>query len=320
MGKIKVGIIGGAGYVAGELIRLLLHHELVEIIFIQSESNKGKPVCEVHKDLIGETILTFSEDVVDNVDVIFLCKGHGASRGVMDGIKISPETKIIDLSQDYRLDDSFVYGLPEVNQLQIEKANRVANPGCFATAIQLSLLPAVKSNLTSPSIHLSGITGSTGAGQSFSLTSHFSWRNNNISVYKPFTHQHLKEIDKTFKSLNNQYGSALNFIPYRGNFTRGIIISTYFHNGIRASELLDLYHDFYHNHPFTHVVQENPDLKQVVNTNKCLVYPTLIEGKVMVISILDNLLKGASGQALQNMNLMMGIDQTKGLKLKSIAY
>lgn len=316
---IKVGIIGAAGYTAGELLRILTHHPKTTIGYIQSESQAGKKVYEVHKDLTGELEVTFADKISEDVDVVFLCKGHGESKKILQEHPGLFRLKIVDLSQDYRLhgDHEFVYGLPEAKKDSIGEAEYVANPGCFATAIQLSLLPAIAGGLVKSDVHISGITGSTGAGQSFSATSHFSWRSNNASVYKPFTHQHLNEIGETLTGLNTEFNSDIHFIPYRGAFTRGIIITSYFNSSASKDELVNQYEGYYKNHPFTYVVDQNPDLKMVVNTNKCLVYPTVIEGRAMVISVIDNLIKGASGQAVQNMNLMFNLNQTEGLKLKA---
>ncbi|MEM9337356.1 MAG: N-acetyl-gamma-glutamyl-phosphate reductase [Bacteroidota bacterium] len=315
---IKVGIIGAAGYTAGELIRILVHHPEVQIDYVQSESQVGKKVYDIHKDLIGDLELTFTGDISSEVDVVFICKGHGESRKVLVAHPELYQTKVIDLSQDFRLagDHEFVYGLPEANAQAIGASKYLANPGCFATAIQLSLLPAVADGLITGDIHISGITGSTGAGQSFSETSHFSWRNNNASVYKPFTHQHLNEIGETFVKVNSGFDSSMHFIPYRGAFTRGIIITSYFETSASEEELNERYNAFYEHQVFTHVIDQNPDLKMVINTNKGVVYPTVIEGRAMIVSVIDNLLKGASGQAVHNMNLMFDLEPAEGLHLK----
>ncbi|MEM7296796.1 MAG: N-acetyl-gamma-glutamyl-phosphate reductase [Bacteroidota bacterium] len=320
---IKVGIMGAAGYTAGELIRILINHPQVDISFAQSESQAGKKLAEVHKDLSGEIDLSFTQNIEnDQVDVVFLCKGHGESKKILKNQPSLLTKKIIDLSQDYRLqgDHEFVYGLPEVNRNAIKESNHIANPGCFATCIQLGLIPSVMSNVIKGSVSISGITGSTGAGQSLSSTSHFSWRSNNASVYKPLKHQHLHEIGETLNILNPGFNTKLNFVPYRGAFTRGIITTSHFETSFTEKELLKIYQSFYQEDPFTHVIQENPDLKQVVGTNKCFVYPKVIDGTAIVISVIDNLLKGASGQAVQNMNLFFGLDETTGLKLKSSAF
>ena len=323
MGKIKVGILGAAGYTAGELIRVLLRHPEVVLGTLQSTSQAGKLISNLHTDLIGESELRFSASLQPQEhDVVFLCKGHGESVNL---IKEQPEllkTKIIDLSNDFRLTGTheFVYGLPESNRSAIQQAKYIANPGCFATAIQLSLLPAVASDLIGPDVHISGITGSTGAGQEFSLTSHFSWRSGNAGVYKPFEHQHLAEIGENLNRTNANFDTALHFIPYRGAFARGIITTAYFEAEISSEGVKEIYQRAYAEHPFTIVTNQNPDIKSVVNTNKCLVYPVKIGKNVMVIAVIDNLLKGAAGQAIQNMNLMFGLDETCGLKLKGSAF
>ena len=320
---IKVGIIGAAGYTAGELIRLLLHHEQVEIAMVQSESQAGKSVTEIHKDLIGEIDLVFTSEISGaDLDVVFLCKGHGESERILSTHPELLKLKVVDLSQDFRLggDQAFVYGLPELNREKIQAATLVANPGCFATAIQLGLLPAFAEKLVQGSVSISGITGSTGAGQSLSTTSHFSWRSNNASVYKALTHQHLREINETLHHLDPTFSEKVHFVPYRGAFTRGIIISSHFETGVSQEELINCYREFYRDDPFTHVVDVNPDLKMVVNSNKCLVFPQVIEGTAIIISVIDNLLKGASGQAVQNLNLMHGWDETQGLKIKNAVF
>lgn len=323
MKKIRVGIVGAAGYTAGELIRILIHHSNVEIVALQSESQAGKKAFEVHTDLVGETALTFSSSInPSDLDVAFLCKGHGESRRTIQSNPDFLKIKVIDLSQDYRLagEHDFIYGLPEFNRDQIQSANHIANPGCFATGIQLGILPAIKNGFVLGDLHISGLTGSTGAGQSLTLTSHFSWRNNNASVYKPFLHQHLMEIGESSASLNSQWKGQINFIPYRGAFTRGIITTSYFKTDASESELKSAYDNAYQNEPFTHVSYENPDLKMVVNTNKAVVFPKVIEGQGMVISVIDNLQKGASGQAIQNMNLLFGLEEKTGLNFKASAF
>ncbi len=324
MKKINVGIIGGAGYTGGELIRILINHHAVEIVFIHSKSNADKFVHDVHTDLRGETNLKFSSVIFDNIDVLFLCVGHGDAKKFLAENNISEKIKIIDLSQDHRVKSQesreFVYGLPELNKQEIKKANNIANPGCFATAIQMSLLPLAKQKLLNEDVHISGITGSTGAGQSLSETSHFSWRNNNLSTYKMLEHQHLKEINQTIKSLQNEFVKKINFIPYRGNFTRGIFITSYLKTALSLEAAKALYKEYYSSHPFVSISDVNPDLKQVVNTNKCLLYLEKHDDTLIIISIIDNLLKGASGQAVQNMNLMFGLEETTGLKLKSTSF
>ncbi|MEL7147978.1 MAG: N-acetyl-gamma-glutamyl-phosphate reductase [Bacteroidota bacterium] len=321
---IKVGIIGAAGYTAGELLRLLIHHQNVGDIQCQSNSQAGRPVAAVHTDLVGDLSIDFVKSFdLASVDVLFLCKGHGESRKFLEGNNVPPSVKIIDLSHDYRLasdHNPFVYGLPEMNKERIKQSDKIANPGCFATAIQLGLLPAAAHDLIKGAVHTSGITGSTGAGQSLSATSHFSWRNNNISVYKAFVHQHLSEVGESLSHMAAGQRYRLHFIPYRGNFTRGIIITSYFVTNASLEEATGAYQSFYEVSPFTHLVNENPNVKQVVNTNKALVYLEKHEDTLMVISVIDNLLKGASGQALQNMNLLFGLDETAGLQLKSSAF
>ncbi|HVX52099.1 MAG TPA: N-acetyl-gamma-glutamyl-phosphate reductase [Chitinophagaceae bacterium] len=335
--KIKAGIIGGAGYTGGELIRLLVNHPGVEIAFIDSKSNAGKPVYAVHQDLVGETGLHFSgkktEDNLPVADVIFLCTGHGEARRFLEANLqyIKTATKIIDLSNDFRLaaqaaisDRTFVYGLPELDRDAIKSAINVANPGCFATAIQLGLLPLAQAGILQQ-VYTTGITGSTGAGQSLSATSHFSWRANNIQAYKTLTHQHLGEIYQSLHLLQNSFsakpaagaGSGLNFVPWRGDFTRGIFVSSTLQCGLSKEALTALYKNYYADHVFTTVIDDALFLKQVVNTNKCLIQLEK-EGDVLVVhSAIDNLLKGASGQAVQNMNLMFGLEETAGLKLKA---
>jgi N-acetyl-gamma-glutamyl-phosphate reductase len=320
---IKIGIVGGAGYTGGELIRLLINHPEANIRFIHSSSNAGNPVHQVHADLIGETDLKFSGELQNDIDVLFLCVGHGDARKFLEQNKVAASVKIIDLSQDFRLKKKntfnsaeFVYGLPELNREQIRKASFVANPGCFATAIQLGLLPLAKKGLLRD-VYTTGITGSTGAGQSLSATSHFSWRANNIQAYKTLNHQHLNEIGESLQQLNTGGDIEINFIPWRGDFTRGIFISSQLSCDLSETGLNGLYHEFYEGHPFTVLSQEPIFLKQVVNTNKCIIQLEKVGTKLVVHSIIDNLLKGASGQAVQNMNLMFGIDETTGLRLKA---
>ena len=320
--QITAGIIGGAGYTAGELLRILVNHPNVEVSYVQSDSQDGKPVVSIHKDLIGDTDLAFSNKLLET-DVVFLCRGHGASKAFLESEELPGNPKIIDLSHDYRLNsqgNDFVYGLPEAFRNDIQQANKVANPGCFATCIQLALLPLAANGLLNDSIHVTAITGSTGAGQSLSPTSHFSWRNNNLSVYKPFQHQHLAEINQTLDTLAGKTGPELNFVPIRGDFTRGIFATSYLKSNLSLDEALSLYTNFYSGHPFTLVTNENPDLKQMVGTNKGLVFVNKIEDKLLIISVIDNLIKGASGQAVQNMNLMFSLNEDTGLKLKSTAF
>jgi len=321
--KVKVGIIGGAGYTGGELIRLLIHHPGVSVSFIHSRSNAGKPVHTVHQDLLGDTDVKFSGDLNDDMDVLFLCLGHGESKKFLTENKISEKIKIIDLANDFRLSQSskletrnFIYGLPELNKDNIKKANNVANPGCFATTIQLGLLPLAKAGLLKD-VYTTGITGSTGAGQSLTNTSHFSWRENNIQAYKTLTHQHLGEIGESLKQLQPAGDIHVNFVPWRGDFTRGIFISSQLPCDLSLIELNKLYQDFYAGHAFTHITNEPVFLKQAINTNKCIIQLEQVGSQLVVHSVADNLLKGASGQAVQNMNLMFGLDETAGLKLKA---
>lgn len=327
MEKIKIGIIGGAGYTGGELIRLLLNHPGANISFIHSRSNAGKPVNTVHQDLLGETDLQFTDDLSllknDSLDLLFLCLGHGESKTFLAGNPVSGPTKLIDLANDFRLeaqssfgDRQFVYGLPELNRQQIRSAQNIANPGCFATAIQLGLLPLAKAGLLTD-IYTTGITGSTGAGQSLSATSHFSWRANNIQAYKTLTHQHLDEIGESLLQLQPLNDVDLSFVPWRGDFTRGIFISSTLHCDLSIEELNLLYAEFYSGHPFTQLSKDPIFMKQVVNTNKAVIQLEKAGSKLVVHSALDNLLKGACGQAVQNMNLLFGFDETTGLKLKA---
>lgn len=323
MGDIRVGIYGAAGYTAGELLRILINHPHVRVVCAQSESQSGKPVTTIHTDLIGETDLVFDKDIIwDNLDVLFMCKGHGESKSYLKTVQVPSHVKIIDLSNDFRLKadaDGFVYGLPEVFKREIQTTSKLANPGCFATCIQLGLLPAASAGLIKGEVHTTGITGSTGAGQSLSSTSHFSWRNNNMSIYKAFTHQHLGEIGETLEFLAGA-SVEVNFLPFRGNFTRGIYVTSYFDTEISESDAYALYDKYYAQHPFVHVTKVNPDLKMVVNTNKAVIYLKKEGKKLLVISMIDNLLKGASGQAVQNMNLMFGLDETVGLNLKPVGF
>ncbi len=322
--KIKAGIIGGAGYTGGETIRLLLNHPNVELTSVHSRSNAGNPLYSAHEDLIGETDLKFTDTIHQDVDVMFLCLGHGESKKFLEEYSIKASVKIIDLSQDFRLGESvngreFIYGLPELNHSAIKNANNIANPGCFATGLQLGLLPLAKAGLLGE-VYSTGITGSTGAGQKLQDTTHFTWRANNISAYKTLTHQHLKEINRSLKQLHPSYRGAINFVPWRGDFTRGIFVSSTVTVDRSLEELRKLYKDFYHGQPFTIVSDDTIDLKQVVNTNKCLLNLEKEGDKLVIHSAVDNLVKGASGQAVQNMNLMCGLEETAGLKLKSIVF
>jgi N-acetyl-gamma-glutamyl-phosphate reductase len=323
MTNIKVGIVGGAGYTGGELIRILINHPNVDIRFIHSKSNAGNAVYKVHQDLLGETDLLFTGELNNDIDVLFLCVGHGEARKFLEANKVPDATRIIDLSQDFRLPHTasinhhkFIYGLPELNRDKIRNAHAVANPGCFATAIQLGLLPLAKAGLLEE-VHTTGITGSTGAGQSLTGSSHFSWRANNIQAYKTLTHQHLHEIGVSLKQLSPHQEIELNFVPWRGDFTRGIFISSQLRSDLNAEELHKLYEDFYQDHPFTIISKDAVFLKQAVNTNKCFIQLEKVDDKLVVHSAIDNLLKGASGQAVQNMNLMFGIDEKAGLQLKA---
>ena len=319
---IKVGIVGGAGYTAGEMLRILLNHPEVDVHFVNSLSNAGNKLYSVHEGLFGETEMDFTDQLpLEQVDAIFICSGHGDSKKFLEANNVPERVKIIDLSQDFRDESNgFVYGLPEVNRERIKKANKLANPGCFATAIQLGILPLAAKGLIRNEIHTNGITGSTGAGVKPSSTSHFSWRNNNFSIYKAFTHQHLIEINQTIKQLQPNFTQEINFLPLRGDFARGIFVSSYTECDLSAEELTALYKEFYKDAAFTFVMDANLDLKQVVNTNKAIVHVEKHGNKVLAISAIDNLLKGASGQAVQNFNLMFGLDETCGLKLKSVAF
>ncbi|SOE21851.1 N-acetyl-gamma-glutamyl-phosphate reductase [Spirosomataceae bacterium TFI 002] len=322
MDPIKVGIIGGAGYTGGELLRILIYHPNVEVVFVNSTSQNGKKVWETHKDLFGSTDLVFTnEQNFKLADVLFLCSGHGFSVKFFKENAVSSKIKIVDLSADFRDEsDDFVYGLPELQRESIAKANKIANPGCFASSIELALLPLAKAGLINQDVHVSAITGSTGAGQSLSNTSHFSWRNSNISVYKAFAHQHLKEIRQTVVALQAGFNSDINFIPYRGNFTRGIMANVYTPFEGKLEDAMELYSKFYESHPFTSVTSSNIDLKMVVNTNKCIIQLQKHGKQLLITSIIDNLTKGASGQAVQNMNLMFGLKETTGLGLKSVGF
>ncbi|WP_026464533.1 N-acetyl-gamma-glutamyl-phosphate reductase [Adhaeribacter aquaticus] len=325
--KIRVGIAGGAGYTGGELVRLLLNHPNAEITFVHSSSNGGKYLYQVHTDLLGETELTFSTEFSTDIDVLFLCVGHGAAKKFLTEQNFPASVKIIDLSQDFRLNDTanfegrdFVYGLPELQRDEITKANNIANPGCFATCIQLALLPLASKNGLTSAVHISGITGSTGAGQSLTETSHFSWRDSNVSTYKLFNHQHLQEIRQSLGLLQSETLPAIHFVPYRGNFTRGIITTCYLQTNLSLEEARNIYEAFFANHPFVHISKVNPHLKQVVNTNKGIVYVDKVDDQLVIISMIDNLLKGASGQAVQNMNLLFGLEETTGLRIKPSGF
>ncbi len=320
---IKAGIIGGSGYTGGELIRILLNHPQATIDFVFSTTRAGKKITTAHPDLLGITDLAFTGEVNKEVDVVFLCLGHGNSTTFLKENHFSAHTKIIDLSNDFRLvadavhdGKNFVYGLPELRREAIEKANYIANPGCFATAIQLALLPLAKDNKLDKPVHVNAVTGSTGAGVSLSATSHFSWRNNNVSWYKPFTHQHLGEITESLQSLQGNTGEIF-FLPNRGNFTRGILATAYTSYEGSLAEAYELYKDFYKDAAFTQLSENDINLKQVVNTNQCHIHLHKHKDTLLITSAIDNLLKGASGQAVQNMNLIFGFEETEGLQLKA---
>lgn len=321
---IKVGIIGGAGYTAGELLRLLLNHPEVEIIFVHSSSNAGNRITDVHAGLLGETDLTFSDTMpFEEIDLLYFCTAHGDTRKFLESHQLPEELKVIDLSMDYRIksnDHDFIYGLPELNRRATCKSRYVANPGCFATCIELGLLPLAKEHLLKGDISVNAITGSTGAGVKPSTTTHFSWRNNNMSIYKPFTHQHLPEILQSVKQLQPDFDGEIDFIPYRGDFPRGIFTTIVVKCDLDIETLYKLYESYYERDSFTHIVSKPIDLKQVVNTNKCLIHLEKHGGKLLITSIIDNLLKGASGQAVHNMNLLFGLEETVGLKLKPSAF
>lgn len=322
---IKAGIIGGAGYTAGELLRILIYHPNVEITFVHSNSHAGKMVHVAHPDLMGDTKLTFTDKVSTEVDVIFLCLGHGKAVEFLNQNPVPEKVKIIDLSQDFRLngkhgDRTFIYGLPELNREAIKKATGIANPGCFATAFELALLPLAATNNLKSEVHINGITGSTGAGQALSDTTHFSWRNNNISIYKAFSHQHLKEVRQTLEGAAGTKVPKLNFLPLRGNFSRGIFLSAYTDCNLNTDEAVSLYSNFYKDATFTFISDHEISVKEVVGTNKCLLTVEKHEEKILITSVIDNLTKGASGQAVHNMNLMFGLDEKTGLGLKPIAF
>lgn len=323
---IKTGIIGGAGYTAGELLRLLINHPEVEIAFVNSSSNAGNKIDAVHSGLFGETELTFTDAMpFGEIDLLFLCMGHGDSKNFMakHGANLPSSLKIIDLANDFRLKEegnSFIYGLPELNRDTIQSSNYIANPGCFATCIQLALLPLAKNGLLKSEVHVNAITGSTGAGQKPTDSTHFSWRNNNISIYKPFKHQHLPEIKQSLTQLQSGFDEVINFIPVRGDFARGIFATVYLDCELDLETVTEMYENFYAKHPFTFVSKKTIDLKQVVNTNKGIVQVEKYGNKLLITSVIDNLLKGASGQAVHNMNLMFGLDEKLGLNLKPSAF
>jgi N-acetyl-gamma-glutamyl-phosphate reductase len=327
MKKIKAGIIGGAGYTGGELIRLLLLHPFAELSFVHSTSNGGKAISDVHTDLLGETTLSFSENYSNDVDVLFLCGGHDAARKFLTENTLPAQIAVIDLSQDLRhqnnnsiADRTFIYGLPELNRDKIKTAKSIANPGCFATAIELALLPLAAAGKLNSDVHINATTGSTGAGQALSDTTHFSWRDSNMSVYRAFAHQHIKEITESLTSLQENFDNEILFIPQRGNFTKGILASIYLDCALDLAEATELYQTYYCSHPFIRISPTEIDIKQVINTNRCFLHLEKHGNKILITSVIDNLLKGSSGQALQNMNLMFGFEETSGLQLKPSAF
>ncbi len=321
---IKVGIIGGAGYTAGELLRLLIGHPEVEIKFVHSSSNAGNRITDVHAGLLGETDLVFTSEMpFEEIDLLYFCTAHGDTRKFLECTQLPDELKVIDLSMDYRIksnEHDFIYGLPELNRRATCKSRYVANPGCFATCIELGLLPLAKEHLLKGDISVNAITGSTGAGVKPSATTHYSWRNNNISIYKPFTHQHLPEILQSVKQLQPDFDGEIDFIPYRGDFPRGIFTTIVLKCDLDIETVYKLYESYYERDSFTHIINKPLDLKQVVNTNKCLIHIEKHGGKLLITSIIDNLLKGASGQAVHNMNLLFGLEETVGLRLKPSAF
>lgn len=325
--KINIGIIGGAGYTGGELLRILINHPYANIAFVHSKSQAGKPVYATHTDLLGDTDLLFSGEETatllaqEGLDVIFLCSGHGESAKFLAAHELPENLNVIDLSTDFRDEsDDFIYGLPELQRERIQEAYKVANPGCFATCIQLAILPLAAAGKLTDDVHVSAITGSTGAGQALSATTHFTWRNNNVSIYKAFTHQHLKEIGQSLKSLQPDFSKAIQFIPYRGDFTRGIMANVYTTFDGTLEEAQGLFDTYYASHPFTHRSASPVDVKQVVNTNKCLIHLEKHDDQLLITSVIDNLTKGASGQAVQNMNLIFGLPEDSGLRLKPVAF
>jgi len=327
MNKINIGIIGAAGYTGGELLRIVINHPNVNIAFAHSKSQIGKPVYATHTDLLGDTELTFSgEDIQtllnqESLNAIFLCSGHGESKKFLDEYNVPETVKIIDLSTDFRDESNgFTYGLPELQKEKIKTSIKIANPGCFATSIELAILPLANAGLLKEEVHVSAVTGSTGAGQSLSATTHFSWRNNNLSIYKAFTHQHLTEIKMSLGKLQGGFDKAVNFVPYRGDFTRGIMANVYTPYSGTIEEAKELYKNYYAEHPFTHVSDAPIDVKQVVNTNKCFIHLEVHDGQLLISSIIDNLTKGASGQAVQNLNLIFGLPEDAGLRLKAPSF
>lgn len=323
---IEIGIIGGTGYTAGELIRLIIHHPKSNIRSVVSRSHPGELIHLIHQDVLGEIEnIRFTTVIDKNLDVVFLCSGHGRSRKELNDI--SSKIKVIDLNQDFRIScqsffngRNFIYGLPELQRDLIKTSNNIANPGCFATAILLSILPLASKNLLKDIIHISAVTGSTGSGRKHSDTNHFSLRNNNISTYKIFKHQHLQEIKQIIRHLQKDFSSKIYFVPYRGNFSRGIIATTYTYSAFPLDETISMYKEYYKNHPFVYISDINIDVKQVINTNKCILHLLKEEDQLIIISIIDNLIKGASGQAIQNMNLMFNLEEGCGLRLKSVRF
>ena len=324
LNMVKIGILGAAGYTGGELIRVLLNHPEAQIVFANSESNAGNLVADVHEGLYGDTDMRFTDEMpFDDVDVVFFCFGHGKSELFLREHSIPAKVKIIDLAQDFRLaapGNDYVYGLPEINRERIAAAQHVANPGCFATCIQLGLLPAAKMHLINTDVSVNAITGSTGAGQKPGATTHFSWRNNNMSIYKAFTHQHVPEIRQSLKQIQGYLDASIDFIPYRGDFARGIFATEVVKTDKPVEGIVAGYKEFYKDAKFTHYVDKAIDLKQVVNTNKCLVHVDKYGDKLLITSCIDNLLKGAVGQAVQNMNIMFGVNESLGLSLKPSAF
>ena len=324
---INIGIIGAAGYTGGELLRIVINHPNINIAFAHSKSQVGKPVYATHTDLLGDTDLTFSgEDIQtllnqENLQAIFLCSGHGESKKFLDEYTLPESVRIIDLSTDFRDESNgFTYGLPELQRDKIKTSTRIANPGCFATSIELAILPLADAGLVKEDIHISAVTGSTGAGQALSATTHFSWRNNNLSIYKAFSHQHLTEIKMSLKKLQPGFESGVHFVPYRGDFTRGIMANVYTPFAGTLDEAKEIYKRYYAQHPFTHVSETPIDVKQVVNTNKCFIHLELHDGQLLITSIIDNLTKGASGQAVQNLNLLFDLPEDAGLRLKAPSF
>lgn len=319
---IKIGVVGGTGFTGGELLRILRNHPSADVQWVYSRGFVGKEISDVHKDLEGEFDLLFVDDCAWDIDLVFLCLPHETARNFVEKEEIPTKVKIIDLSRDYRLGalDGFVYGLPELNKTALKGASKIANPGCFATCIQLALLPLAEKNAIDADVQITGVTGSTGAGKALSATTHFTWRTSNLSVYKALRHQHISEISQSINQLQPSFNKRINFVPMRGNFTRGILASIYTDTTLTQDETVEIYSEFYKDHPFVQISSEAVDMKQVVNTNKVKISVNVIDGQIHLVSIIDNLIKGASGQAVQNMNLMFGLEEKAGLNLKSIAY